>query len=367
MKALVIGGTGPTGHFIVTGLCARGYQVAILHTGNHEIDETPANVEHIHTNPYDELALRSALADRNFDLCVATYGRLRLIAQLMLGRVGRFISIGGQPAYRGYMNPGLLTPPGLPVPIPEDHPLVSEPEEDDKGYRIVRTERAVFEQHPDATHFRYPYIYGPYQAAPREWCIVKRILDRRPHIILPDGGLTLHSFGYAQNMAHALLLAVDQPEASRGKIYDCADEQALSLRQVVEVIATSMEHQWRIVSMPWEIATPACPLVMQPLTTHRVVDISAMKRDLGYRDKVKPGEALALTASWLETNPPAPDGIEEMVLQDPFDYPAEDLLIRRWDAALDNMEPVEFSTAPGYGMAYSGPGGRPRSAGDFEE
>ncbi len=34
--ALVVGGTGPTGPYIVEGLLQRGYQVAILHRGEHE-------------------------------------------------------------------------------------------------------------------------------------------------------------------------------------------------------------------------------------------------------------------------------------------------------------------------------------------
>jgi nucleoside-diphosphate-sugar epimerase len=366
-SALVIGGTGPTGHFIVNGLLQRGYQVAILHTGNHEVDEIPEAVEHIHTNPYDEKALTAALGNRTFDLCVATYGRLRVIAQLMTERVERFISVGGQPAYRGYMNPELLEPAGLPVPVSEHHPLVSGPEEDEKAYRIVRTEQAVFAAHPEAAHFRYPYVYGPYQPGPREWCIVKRILDKRPHIILPDGGLTVHSFGYAENMAQAILLAVDHPEASAGQIYNCADEQALSLRQVVEIIAGAMNHDWRIVSMPWELATPACPLIMQPLTTHRVMDIGKLKQQLGYRDVVQPPEALGITAQWLVANQPRPDGVAHMVLQDPFDYAAEDELIARWDAAVAGIEPVKFVSPPGYGMGYSGPGGRPRSSKVFDE
>ena len=47
MKALVIGGTGPTGPFIVNGLLARGYQVTIYHRGTHEIDFS-GPVEHLH-------------------------------------------------------------------------------------------------------------------------------------------------------------------------------------------------------------------------------------------------------------------------------------------------------------------------------
>ena len=44
MRALVIGGTGPTGHFVVNGLITRGFEVSILHTGNHEVDEIPESV-----------------------------------------------------------------------------------------------------------------------------------------------------------------------------------------------------------------------------------------------------------------------------------------------------------------------------------
>ena len=365
MKALVIGGTGPTGHYVVNGLLKRGYKVAILHTGNHEVDEIPPEVEHIHISPYDENALESVFSKRSFDLCIATYGRLRVIARLTAGKVGRFLSVGGQPAYRGYMNPELLAPAGLPVPISETHPLIASPEENEKGFRIVQTEQALFEAHPDATHFRYPYVYGPYQAAPREWCIVKRILDKRPHIIVPDGGLTLCSFGFAENMAQALLLAVDQPEASCGEIYNCADEQALTLRQTINVVSTAMDYDWRIVSMPWELATPACPLIMQPLTTHRLVDIGKLKAQLGYQDVVVPKDALVKTVRWLVANQPESDGVEHMVLQDPFDYAAEDSLIKSWDAALAGMAVPTFVNEPGYGMGYSGPGGRPRSSADF--
>ena len=108
----------------------------------------------------------------------------------------------------------------MPVPIREDAAKVLRVEDDSKGFRIRRTEETLFELQPQATHFRYPYVYGPYQLAPREWMVVRRIQDQRPHIILPDGGLTLQSFGYAENIAHALLLALDQPEACQGKIYN---------------------------------------------------------------------------------------------------------------------------------------------------
>ena len=105
----------------------------------------------------------------------------------------------------------------MPVPTREDAPLVAREADDAKGFRIARTEERVFALHPSATHFRYPYVYGPHQLVPREWCIVRRIRDARPLIVLPDGGLTLCSYGYVENLAHAVLLAVDQPRRRRAR------------------------------------------------------------------------------------------------------------------------------------------------------
>ncbi len=365
--ALVIGGTGPTGHYLVNGLLQRGYEVVILHRGGHEVAENPAHLEHIHTDPYDKASLEDALAGRRFDLCIATYGRLRAVAQVMAGNCSRFLSAGGGPAYRGYMNPALAGPGGMDVPIFEDHEQVGAMEEDSKGFRIVRTEQALFDTIPDATHFRYPYVYGKYQLVPREWLLVRRFLEGRRRLILPDGGLTLHSFGYAENIAHGMLLAVDRPEASRGKIYNIADAKVLTLRQVAETIAAHMGVPLEVINMPWELAIPSRPLVMQPQTTHRLQDVSALRYDLDYRDKVDPREALRLTVDWLVAHPPERGGMEEMVLEDPFDYAAEDRLIDAWLRLTAQMPGWDGEQEPGLGMAYSGPGGRARSQAQFSE
>ncbi len=362
----MIGGTGPTGHFIVNGLRRRGFAVAMLHSGRHEVAEIPDDVEHIHADAFGESALRGALGARAFDVCVATYGRLRVTSRVLAGRCGKFVSVGGGPAYRGYMNPELWQPRGMPVPTREDAPLVTREAEDAKGWRIARTEKVAFDAHPTAAHFRYPYVYGPYQLVPREWCVVRRVLDGRPFVVVPDGGLTLSQYGYAENLAHAVLLAVDHPEASAGQVYNCGDEEVLSLAQIVEIIATALERPLELVSMPWPLATCARPLVAQAHPTHRVFDLSKIRSQLGYRDVVPAREALARTARWLAEHPPAPGGPEERALQDPFDYAAEDALVSAWRKALASIPAIEFSREPGYTASYSGPGGRPRR-GSFEE
>ena len=365
MHVLVIGGTGPTGIPLVQGLLDRGNRVTILHRGTHERPETPEAVEHLHTDPFDEDALHDALAGRTFDVTYAMYGRLRMIAEVLRGHTGRVISVGGVPAYRGWMNAWLYDPPGLPVPVGEDAPTVDAPEDDEKGYRIVRTEEAVFAAHPDATHFRYPYVYGPYQLTPREWIVVRRVLDGRKRIVVADDGLTLHHHGYTENIAHALLLALEQPAAAAGKIFNIADEEVLSVRQVVEVLAAALDHRFEIVSMPYDLAVPARPLLAQPLPTHRVLDLTRVRTDLGYHDRVPAREALARTAHWLAANP-IHGSTEEFTLTDPFDYAAEDRLVDAWHAARASIPALAYDPEPRYGLAYSGPGGRPRSRAEFE-
>lgn len=364
---LVIGGTGPTGIPIVAGLVARGHDVTILHRGTHERPETPATVEHVHADPYDADALAEALRGRTFDACLAMYGRLRRIAEATVGKVGRFVSVGGVPAIRGWMNPFLFTPEGLPVPAPAGSPVVASEEEDAKGYRVARTETHVFAHHPDAVHFRYPYAYGPHQVVPREWMIVKRLLDGRRRMVVADGGLTLHHHGYTENLAHAVLLGVDHPDRAAGHVFDCGDEEVLSVRQVIELCAAELGVEVELVSMPFDLAVPARPLVMQPAPTHRVLDLAPLRDTLGYRDVVPARVAVRRTARWLVDHPPAPDSVEQMVLMDPFDYPAEDRLIDAWQTALAALPAVEFTSPPGWGHAYSGPGGRPRTRPTFQE
>ena len=43
--------------------------------------------------------------------------------------------------------------------------------------------------------------------------------------------------------------------------------------------------------MPYDLAVPARPLLAQPLPTHRVLDLTRVRTDLGYRDVVPAREA----------------------------------------------------------------------------
>jgi nucleoside-diphosphate-sugar epimerase len=346
MEALVVGGTGPTGPFLVNGLIERGYRVTILHRGTHEIPEIPPGVEHIHADPHFRETIDPAIGDRSFDLVVATYGRIRVIAEALERKAKRFIAIGGVACYRGYFEPSALFPAGLKTPTPEDAPVVATEDEQRFAWLIATTEQAVLRSHPNAAVFRYPYVYGPYQLVPREWSVMRRILDQRPYIIVADGGLSLMTHGYAGNLAHAVLLAVDNPKASAGQIYNCGDERQLTVRQVVEVIAREMKHEWEIVSVPDRVGIAARPLSLNSGPNHRVMDLFKIKTDLGYRDPIPAEEGIVRSVRWYLQNQPERGGEIEKRLQDPFDYPAEDKLVAIYRESIERMAAVRFGKVP---------------------
>jgi nucleoside-diphosphate-sugar epimerase len=352
VKALVIGGTGPTGPSVVNGLVGNGWDVTILHTGRHEVDTIPAHVEHVHCSPFRIAQVEDALGARTFDLVYAMYGRLRDLAPRFRGRCGRFMAVGGVPAYRGFAAPGARFPGGMPVPVREtDERAVDD--ENIKVARIVATEDVLFEAHPDATLFRYPLIYGPGQVNPREWLIVRRILDGRRRVIVADGGLTLRGAGYGPNVGHALVLAAQHLDVAAGKAYNVGDEHTLSARQTIEVLGAALGCELEIVNLPAELATPARPFISAESTWHKCTGVDAIRHDLGYRDVVPAVEALALTARHLAANPVERGSETEMRLQDPFDYEAEDRLIEAYRAAMAAVAPVAGAYDPDFRDRYA--------------
>jgi nucleoside-diphosphate-sugar epimerase len=276
------------------------------------------------------------------------------------GRTGRFIIITGAPVYLGYFNPKHNTPFGLPIPVSEEAPLVENPDLHRFSYMIVETEKAILAAHAagdfNVTCFRYPVVYGPHQITPVEWCIIRRILDNRPHIILPDGGLTLETRGYAENVANGVLLSVDYPEISSGQIYNVGDEKQLTLRQWVEVITHIMDYHWEIISIPEVIATPAWPfLPFQGPTSHRLMDTRKIQNQLGYKDKIPVEEALRRTVKWYLKNRPTPGGEVEIRLQDPFNYQAEDQIIKLYHKLVNDIHNIVPFKLPDVFHPYAHP------------
>jgi nucleoside-diphosphate-sugar epimerase len=347
-RALVIGGTGPTGPFVVGGLHERGYEVTILHGGQHEVELPVPNVRHIHVDPHFEETLRQGVGDETFDLVVAQYGRLRIIADVFKGRTERLVAVGGATALFAPDDDERWGGIGKPALFPDTSTVyVRDAGEDGRtklGLRMVEAMDALFEGHAQgaysATYVGYPVNYGPRSPGPYDWSVIRRILDGRRAFVLADGGIKLESRVFTENAAQSVLLAVDHPDRAAGRRYSVADETQFTMRQRVEFIARHLGHELELVDLPYDVAWPCHPLYRHR-REHLLCQSTLIRDELGYSDPVPADVALARTVDWLVENRPEPGDESERQVGDPFAYELEDELVERWRAARDTMGVVE--------------------------
>ncbi|KPM54408.1 NAD-dependent dehydratase [Frankia sp. R43] len=332
-SALVIGGTGPTGPGVVQGLLERGFDVTILHGGQHEVP-LPAEVRHIHCDPHWMETLSAGLGRAEFDLVVAQYGRLAVTTEVLARRTSQLIAIGGAHGSLAYAADPRWGPLGIPALPSEDvEHLERDPARGTLAVRMAAAEQALFDGHDAgafaATLLAYPVVYGPRQVAPHEWCIVRRILEGRRRIIIADGGVRLESRLHTAHAVHAVLLAVDRPAAASGRKFVVTDDNVFSMRQRIEFVAARLGTEVELVDLPYALATPCHPYWRHG-PDHRLRGNGRIRAELGYTDTTSAADALGTTVDWLVENQPVPGGPEESRLGDRFDYPHEDDLIQRW-------------------------------------
>lgn len=343
--ALIVGGTAATGVAIVAGLRARGYQVTIYHRGTHEVPEQD-DLEHIHGDPHQRGSIAADLAGLSWDVTVATYGRIRHIADELRGRTGHLVTISGTPVLGATHGVPTLdderyedednAPPGMGRLIP----------------RIADTERAIIAAHQRGdfagTVVRYPYTYGPYAVAPLEWHVIQRALDRRSRWIVHGGGLGIMGRCASPNAAEVALLAIDRPDVAGGEIYNAADSRQFTQREWIAATAAVMGHTFEFVDIPSSIiplGNNAVPLageyswvrrgdVEDGIIRHQMLSNRKARDELGYRDVVDPLDWLRETVEHWLANKPRIDGREGRLGSDDFDYAAEDALLAWWDGVV---------------------------------
>lgn len=347
MRALIIGGTGPSGPDVVGQLLDRGLEVAILHRGNHEPDEAVLrSVEHIHTDPHFRESLESAVNGREFDIVVAMYGRMTLNAEVFAGRCERFISVGGNPAHRGHLNRRSAFPEGMRLLADEQSPTTTGDgsSRDRFAAKVLAAEQAVLDAHHrgafTATHVRYPLVYSTRAVVAFERWAVRRLIEGHRRLLVPDGGLSVYSRCAAQNAAHLLGLILDAPDTAAGQIYQCADDQQFSVGAWLDLIAAALGvGPIELVSAPLLLARPVWPyLPTGPLgSRHTLVDTTKARRELGYADVIDPVVALGQLVEYLAAAPervgdPQDDPAAEMLVMEAIDTLQRDLAVKlQWE------------------------------------
>ena len=348
MRALVIGGTGPTGPHVIRGVLDRGYTVSLLHRGLHE-DASLPDLEHIHADPYDVGSLVAAIGGRHFDIVVAMYGRVRAVGEAVAGRCGYLICVSGVPVYQGLIDPYSVVPSGMKLLATETSPTVDQLAAPPRFAAAIRSAEQYVLGQGDAGAYRvagvrYPQVYGPRNVIPWEWPIVKRLLDGRHRMIIPDDGLWIVARCAARNAAEAVLKIIDNADIANGKYYNIADEDQFTIRQLAELVISRVGGEMELVGIPGDLAPSGFREYVPPGgRPHILPDISAAKAELGYQEIVPAREALNATVDWMTANPIDLTGYP--AYRPWFDYDAEDRIIAEWEEAVARLKSVTAQLA----------------------
>jgi nucleoside-diphosphate-sugar epimerase len=319
MKALVTGGTGFTGSALCTRLAKLGHEVVALDNKpgifTEQLREQGVEVE---IGSVTDAALVSRLAEgcaRIYHLAAAfrlvnlgqraywdiNVNGTRHVFEAALANGARVINCSTCGVHGNVENP----PAGEDAPIaPADYYQYTKWE----GERVANEylERGVW-----STSLRPAAIYGP--GDPERFFMIFRRVARGRFVLLGDGRTTYHPL-YIDNLVDALLLA-GETDAARGRAYLIADEEYVSLSDLVERTAHALGVDCRIYRLPfwpayavaWATEIAFKPLPMEPPIFRRRLDwfrqnrafrIDRARKELGWTPRVGLDEGLRLTGAW---------------------------------------------------------------------
>lgn len=173
-------------------------------------------------------------------------------------------------------------PPSFGRPIPECQPTLRPnraPFDSKEGYgpNKVAAEETLLESGHPVTVLRPSKIHGAWSRQPREWAFVKRVLDRRPVVLLAHRGAGADHPSAALNLAALIETVAGRPGR---RVLNAADPDCPNGRTIASVVAAHLRHAWDVLllddlapegvgSHPWDQLPP-------------VVLDTAAARGLGY-------------------------------------------------------------------------------------
>ena len=326
MRVLIFGGTNFTGPHVVRALVSRGHEVTVFHRGESE-PELPPQVRHIHADlaafPEHVHDLRALHPDVVLDMmALRREDAGRVLA--FTGIAERVVVASSVDVYRAYGRMWRTElGPFDPLPLTEDSPLREKLSQDGLTYDKTGVEAALRAQSElSVAILRLPAMHGPGDGQHRLFPYVKRMDDGRRTILLDE---TLANFrwarGYAEDVAHAIVLAITDPRAA-GRTYNVAYPTAHMEADWVREIGRIADWNGEVVALPAAQLPESLRQDKLDLRQDYLVGSTRIRDELGYTEQVPFEEALRRTIAWERANPPSE------LDPDAYDYAAE-------DAALD--------------------------------
>jgi nucleoside-diphosphate-sugar epimerase len=184
------------------------------------------------------------------------------------------------------------------------------------GPNKVAAEQTLLDSGLPVTVLRPSKIHGAGSANPREWVFVKRVLDRRPAVLLAHRGEGVEHTTAAANTAALIETVAAHPDR---RILNSADPNAPSVLEIARAVAGHLGHGWAEVLLedgslgrtPWDAPHPV------------VLDTTAALA-LGYVPVGDNAATVAVEVDWLVADPSRAPADDDEYFAPFLDYAAED-------------------------------------------
>lgn len=339
MNILIIGGTNFIGVSVIRHLSEMGHDVTIFHRGK-TVVELPPGVNEILGDRIHLPEMKSNFQRLSpqvvLDMFAYTEQDALTLMNTFKGIQARIVAISSMDVYRAYEVLLGKESDIVSVPLSEDSPLrqqlypfremtqraLNAPAD----YEKILVERVVMDSDLPGTIVRLPMVYGARDPLHRLFPYLKRMDDNRPAILLPENVAKWRgAYGYVENIAYAIALAVTKEQATN-RIYHVADLEVVSEAERLKRLGKVAGWQGKIVAVPKEYLPADWHL---PFNTDQdwFVDTTRIHQELGYSEVVPHEEALRRTINWQRMHPPAE--IPPWTGLELLDYATEDEILTK--------------------------------------
>jgi nucleoside-diphosphate-sugar epimerase len=323
MRILILGGTGFIGSEVVRAL--QGHDLWIFHrrqtrTGHPGIHHLYGDRSElgVHRSTFQKLR-----PDVLLDMMPQNEADALQVVDCFAGVARRLVAISSGSVYRTFgVMIGTESDPVDNTPASEGSPLrrrlfpyrgptpraPDDPKRWLDDYDKIPAER-VFLQQADlpCSIVRLPMVYGPGDSDNRLGGYLKRMLDRRPAILLHQTAARWrNSRAFVGNVGRAIALVVLGGSPSR--VYNVTEPEDFEEGDWIRAIGRQMGWTGTIRTLPLEWSAMARPAIDElPLQTnfaqHLRLDSTRIRNELGYSERFPFDEALRRTIEHLSTAP----------------------------------------------------------------
>lgn len=309
MRAVVIGGTGHVGTFLVPRLIRENYEVVCIHRGGSKPylpDPAWKKVQHVLMDRKAEDAagtfgsnVSRLNPDIVIDMICFDVESARLLVEALRGKVRHFLSCGTVWVH------------GYPVTAPISEDLPRRPF-GEYGIKKAQLEAYLIEEAQvrgfPATSVLPGHIVGP-GWVPLDplgtWSLdVYSKLARGEELLMPHQGLETVHHVHADDVAQAFMKAIANRNASVGESFHVVSPAAMTMRGYAESLAAWFGQPARLRFVPWEEYRASVPEEDARNTWAHLAhcsnySIAKAQKVLGYQPRYSSLEGVCDSLNWL--------------------------------------------------------------------